>query len=104
LPELLRRWDNSKLKERYLASTNFKQFADGHVGLKLAARAAEFGEALGVAPDAPALAGATEKGAALAVYDIGRMELVFVAPVSEEKVLAARFFQNVDGFEQSELP
>lgn len=104
LPELLRLWDTSQLKERYLASTNFEQFANGHVGLKLAARAAEFGDALDFAPDAQALAEVADKSAALAVYDIGRMELVFVAPVGEEKVLAARFFQHADGFEQTELP
>ncbi|MBV8856953.1 MAG: hypothetical protein JOZ02_08495 [Acidobacteria bacterium] len=104
LPELLRLWDSSRLKERYLASTSFKQFADGHVALKLVARAGEFGEALGFTPDAQMLSEATEKSAALAVYDIGRMELVFVAPVSEEKVLAARLFQNADSFEKTELP
>src|SRR5438477_12309862 len=104
LPALLRLWDGSRLKERYLASTNFRQFAGGHVALKLIARAQEFGDALGFPLDAEALAGAAEKKAAVAVYDIGRMEFVFVAPVSEEKALAARFFQNKDGFEEAELP
>jgi hypothetical protein len=104
LPEFLRLWDSSRLKERYLASTSFRQFADGHVALKLVARAGEFGEALGFAPDAQMLSEATEKSAALAVYDIGRMEMVFVAPVSEEKVMAARLFQNADSFEKTELP
>ena len=33
-PALLRLWDGSKLKERYLASTNFRQFAGGHVALR----------------------------------------------------------------------
>jgi hypothetical protein len=103
LPELLRLWDNSSLKERYLASTNFRQFADGHVALKLVARAHEFADALGFMPDAQMLAEGAEKSAALAVYDIGRMELVFVAPVSEEKVMAARLFRNAEDFEQTEL-
>jgi hypothetical protein len=104
LPALLRLWEGSRLKERYLASANFRQFAEGHVALKLVARAGEFGDALGFTPDARALAETTEKSAAVAVYDIGRMELVFVAPASEEKVIAARFFQSAESFEKTELP
>src|SRR5438128_9116202 len=104
LPALLRLWDESKLKERYLASTNFRQFQSGHIALKLVQRFQEFDAALGFTLDAAALAGATEKKAAVAVYDIGRMELVFVAPVDAEKALAARFFQDADRFEKTELP
>jgi hypothetical protein len=104
LPALLRLWNGSKLKEKYLASTNYQQFATGHVALKLASRLQEFGDSLGFALDASALADATEKKAAVAVYDIGRMELVFVAPVGEEKALAARFFQSKDDFDETDLP
>jgi hypothetical protein len=104
LPALLRLWDESNLKERYLASTNFRQFQSGHVALKLVRRFQEFDAALGFTLDAAALAGATEQKAAVAVYDIGRMELVFVAPVDTEKALAARFFQDADRFEKTELP
>lgn len=104
LPALLRLWDGSRFKERYLASTNYRQFAESHVALKLVARAGEFGDALGFTPDARALAEGAEKSAAVAVYDIGRMELVFVAPASEEKATAARFFQSAESFEKTELP
>jgi hypothetical protein len=104
LPALLKLWDGSRLKEKYLASTNYRQFAAGHVALKLASRLSEFGDSLGFTPDAAALAEESEKRAALAVYDIGRMELVFVAPVGEEKALAARFFQSKEEFDETELP
>jgi hypothetical protein len=104
LPALLRLWDESKLKEKYLASTNFKQFQSGHVALKLAARLREFDDSLGFTLDAATLADATDKKAAVAVYDIGRMELVFVAPVGEEKAEAARFFQDANNFDKTELP
>ena len=40
----------------------------------------------------------------MAVYDIGRLELVFVAPASEEKVLASRFFVGAGSFEETTLP
>src|ERR1051325_10346333 len=35
LPSLVKRWDESKLKEHYLASTNFQQFQSRHLALKL---------------------------------------------------------------------
>jgi hypothetical protein len=104
LPALLRLWGESKLKEKYLASTNFRQFQNGHVALKLAGRLQEFNDSLGFTLDVATLADATEKKAAVAVYNIGRMEMVFVAPVGEEKALAARFFEDADRFEKTELP
>ncbi len=103
LPELLRLWEGSALRERYLASTNYKQFANGHVGLKLYERANEFADALGFTPEASALADVTEKKAAFAVYDIGKLEFVFVALVSEEKALAARFFSGKGNALETEL-
>jgi hypothetical protein len=103
LPELLRLWEGSELKERYLASTNFRQFRNGHIALKLAERAGEFTDALGFTPAAAALSEVTEKKAAFAVYDIGKLELVFVARVSEEKALAARFFTAAGYAGETEL-
>jgi len=104
LPELLRLWDGSALKEQYLASTNFRQFRDGLVALKLVERGREFGNALGFTLDAAVLAQAAERKAALAVYDIGRLEMLFVARVGEEKALAARFFQDTGQLVETELP
>lgn len=104
LPALVKEWDDSRLKERYLASTNFKQFQTRHLALKLLERWQEFNNALGFPLDTSALTTATEQRAALAVYDIGRLEAVFVAPLGEEKAAAARFFQNAADFDQTELP
>jgi hypothetical protein len=104
LPALIKRWDESKLKERYLASTNFQQFQSRHLALKLIERWEEFNNALGFPLDALALGEAAENRAALAVYDIGRLEMVFIAPIGEERLAATRFFQNVDQFEETELP
>jgi hypothetical protein len=104
LPALIKRWDESKLKERYLASTNFQQFQTRHLALKLIERWEEFNSALGFPVDALTLGEAAENRAALAVYDIGRLEMVFVAPISEEKLAATKFFKNTDQFEETELP
>ncbi|HEY0378043.1 MAG TPA: hypothetical protein VGC87_14080 [Pyrinomonadaceae bacterium] len=104
LPALVKRWDESRLKERYLASTNFQQFQGRHLALKLIERWEEFNSAVGFPLDALTFSEAAEKGAALAVYDVGRLEMVFVAPVGEEKLAATKFFASADQFEETELP
>lgn len=104
LPALVKRWEESKLKERYLASTNFQQFQSRHLALKLIERWEEFNSAVGFPLDDLTIGEAAENRAALAVYDIGRLEMVFIAPVGEEKLAATKFFQNADQFEETELP
>jgi len=104
LPALVRRWNESQLKERYLGSTNFQQFQSRHLALKLIERWEEFNSAVGFPLDALTVASATENTAALAFYDIGRLEMVFVAPAAEEKLAATKFFAGADQFEETELP
>src|SRR5437868_5787708 len=104
LPAFVKRWNESKLKEQYLASTNFQQFQSRHLALKLIERWSELNDGIGFPLDALMVGEAAEDRAALAVYDIGRLEMVFVAPISEEKLAATKFFQNTDQFEETELP
>jgi hypothetical protein len=103
LPALVKRWDESKLKEQYLASTNFQQFQSRHLALKLIERWSELNDGIGFPLDTLTVGEAAEDRAALAVYDIGRLEMVFVAPIGEEKLAATKFFQNTDQFEETEL-
>jgi hypothetical protein len=104
LPALIKQWDQSRLKQQYLESTNYKQFQHHHLALKLIERWEEFNNALGFPLDAAAIAGSADTGAAIAVYDIGRLDLVFMAPMSEEKAAATKFFNNKEQFEETESP
>ncbi len=104
LPALVKLWDESTVKQQLLSSTNFQQFARRHLALKLAERWTEYNDALGFTLDAGTLAAATEGKAAVAIYDIGRLDLVLVAPMGEEQAAAAVFFTHKDGFEETELP
>lgn len=103
LPALVRLWQTSPLKERYLDSTNFRQFQKRHLALKLIERAGEFENALGFALDAATIESATENRAALALYDIGRLEFVFVAPLDATKAAAVRFLQHAEDFYATEI-
>lgn len=104
LPELLKQWDQSQLKERYLNSTNYQQVQHRHLALKLISRWEEFNNALGFPVDLAAIGSSTDGAAAVAVYDIGQLDLLFVAPISEEKVALTQFFSNKDQFEEAEAP
>jgi hypothetical protein len=104
LPALIEQWDHSQLKERYLNSTNYKQLQHRHLLLKLISRWEEFNNALGFQLDISTITGAAETKAAVAVYDIGQLDLVFIAPLSEEKTALTQFFNSKDQFEEIETP
>src|ERR1041384_6319614 len=104
LPALVRRWHESTLKQQLIASTSFQQFEQRHLAMKLFERWTEYNDAFGFTLDAGALAGASESKAALAIYDIGRLDLVFIAPLNEEQSAASNFFTHTDGFDEVSLP
>jgi len=104
LPELIKQWEQSQLKERYLSSTNYQQLQHRHLALKLISRWEEFNNALGFPLDLATIGSSTDGAAAVAVYDIGQLDLLFVAPISEEKVALTQFFKSKDRFEEAETP
>src|SRR5215217_956567 len=104
LPELIKRWEQSQLKDRYLNSTSYQQLQHRHLALKLISRWEEFNNALGFPLDLAAIGSSTDGAAAIAIYDIGQLDLLFIAPISEEKVAVAQFFKSKDQFEETETP
>src|SRR5262245_42332548 len=55
LPAMLKSWDESQLKERYLKSVNFGIMQNRHLPFKLVSRWEEFNEATGGAIDSTVL-------------------------------------------------
>ena len=104
LPGLLKQWNESQLKGRYLTSVNFQQLQSRHLAIKLLSRWEEFGSAAGFDIDLDAFSSLADNRAAIAVYDIGKLDLVLIAPMSQAKWEACRFFQGKDDFETVELP
>lgn len=104
LPALLKQWNESPLKDRFLGSVNQQQFWTRHLAIKLFARWEEFNEAAGFPIDLSAFGTVADNRAAIAVYDIGKLDLVLIAPMSEAKLEACRFFQAKDEFEEVQLP
>ena len=103
LPAFIKQLNESKLKQNYLESENFAQFQNRHLALKLASRWDEFNAASGFPIELETFAGVSETRAALAVYDIARLDLVFIAPVNDEIFAASQFFQNNSQFSENTL-
>src|SRR5690349_15074129 len=74
LPALVKLWNDSDLRRKYLESANYSDFQTNHLALKLAERAGEIESGLGVFPDLGFASSLSEQSAAFAVYDVGRME------------------------------
>jgi hypothetical protein len=104
LPELISLWEQSQLKERYLNSTSYQQLQHRHLAMKLISRWEEFNNALGFPLDLSTIGSSTDGAAAVAVYDIGQLDLLLVAPISDEKVALTQFFKSKDQFEEMETP
>src|SRR5262245_51738648 len=104
LPALLKQWDESSLKDRYLNGTSFQQLKTRHLALKLVSRWEEVNEATGFPIDTRVLGSLADNRAAIALYDIGRLNLVMISPLSEEKFTATMFFRGKDEFDERASP
>jgi hypothetical protein len=103
LPTLIKSWNESSIKEKYLNSDNFDQLKRGHLLLKLIERWEALNSSLGFTLDLAAISDSSEQKVGLGIYDIGRLNLLFIAPLSNEKLLASKFIQNKEHFEEIEL-
>lgn len=103
LPAFIKLLETSETKAKYLESENFDSFKKRRLGLKLASRWQEFNEAAGFSIDLETVGKLADKRAAIGIYDIGKLEFVFIAPVSSEIFTATAFFQNKERFEEKLL-
>src|SRR5262249_50315516 len=104
LPAAIKQWDESAMKDRYLNSVNYQKMWSRHLANKLFSRWEEFNDATGFSLSLSAFGAIADNRAAIAVYDIGRLDLVVIAPLSDAKFAATQFFQSKDNFEESEAP
>ncbi len=99
LPQLIRFCKDSK----YMSSENFHDFQNNHLGRKLASRFEEFGTASGFSFDSETISSLTENRASFALYDIGKLEFVLIAPMREEFFMATKFAQYQTNFAEETL-
>ena len=87
---LVRDWENSAEKQRWLASDNYQVFSRSRLFLRLQEAQAQFATAAGAPPDMALLDSLAGEQSALALYDIGNLEFLYIT-----RMPSARAMQNV---------
>jgi len=82
---LLADWKGSDEKRLWFASDNFQVFSRSRLYLKLQQAQTEFAAAAGVPPDMDLLANVAGSQSALAMYDIGKLEFLYISRLSSDR-------------------
>src|SRR5688572_5028446 len=86
----LREWNRSDVRSKWLTSKNHEEFMTTRLALKLKEVYGEFSSAAGFQPDLGELETIAGGEAALALYDIGRLDLLYIS-----RLPSAQLGQNV---------
>lgn len=100
LGALLKTWLASPVRSQFYDSASFAAFQKSRVYLKLQDRKKDFENAIGVRLDENRLAELAGRGSALSVYDIGKIELVFVSEVPRARAIASTLFKQAPQFQE----
>lgn len=103
LQEFVKIIGESKIGERYLESENFANFQNKRLGIKLAQRFKDISEQTNLPINLAFIGSLSEKEAAIALYDVGKLDLVFVAPMNETVFSASMLLQNSNRFTKENL-
>ena len=79
---LLKDWNASPEKAQWLKSDSYRVFSNSRLFLRLNKASEEFAKAAGIPPDMKFLNDAAGKESALAIYDIGKLEFLYIGRLS----------------------
>jgi len=96
---LLSDWDKSQEKQSWINSRNYDVFAQSRLLLRLNDAGKEFASAAGVPPDANLLHQVAGKHTAFALYDIGKLQFLYVTRLSSADSAQSALWQTRSKFE-----
>ncbi|HET7873594.1 MAG TPA: hypothetical protein VFL42_13840 [Terriglobales bacterium] len=96
---LLKEWNASPEQARWLKSDDYRVFSNSRLFLRLRRASDEFAKAAGVPPDARFLNDAAGRESALAIYDIGKLEFLYITHLSSGNFLQSALWQSRSKFE-----
>ncbi|HVF91125.1 MAG TPA: hypothetical protein VNH22_13745, partial [Blastocatellia bacterium] len=100
LSALLKTWLASPVRDGFYKSRSFSAFSNSRVYLKLQQRREDFEKALGFGLGEDRLAELAGGISALAIYDIGALEMVFVTEAPRERAIATVMFRQAPQFQE----
>lgn len=96
---LLADWDKSQEKENWLKSKSYDVFAQSRLLLRLQAASAEFSKAAGVPVGANLLHQVAGKQTAFALYDIGKLQFLYITRLASADSMQSALWQTRSQFE-----
>ena len=87
---LLQDWDSSTEKTSWLQSSNYGSFTRSHLFLRLADAQTEFAQAAGVPADYALYNSVAGGNSAVAMYDIGKLEFLYITHLPSARALNTR--------------
>jgi hypothetical protein len=99
LSSLLADWDKSQEKESWVTSKNYDVFSQSRLLLRLKSAGGEFSSAAGVPADADLLRQVAGKQTALAIYDIGKLQFLYITRLPSADSMQSTLWQTRSKFE-----
>lgn len=84
---ILSRWRGSSEERRWLQSANYSVFSQSHLFLRLTGVYKDYAGAAGFAPDSSMLQSIAGSESALALYDIGKLEFLYLTRLPNAKAV-----------------
>jgi hypothetical protein len=100
LSALVKTWLASTVRDKFYKSASFDAFSKSRIWLKFEARKNDFEKALGFGFNEGRFAELAGGASAISIYDIGKLEMVFVTEVPRERAIATILFQKLADFQE----
>ena len=102
LSALLRDWNTSQEKQLWLASSNYEVFSRTRLLMRLQEAQQQFADTAGFAPDMSLVNSISGGQSAVAVYDIGELEFLYVTRMPSARVISSTPFAARSAYESRE--
>jgi hypothetical protein len=99
LAGLLQEWTASPEKQSWLKSDNYEVFSRSRLFLRLQAAQQEFATAAGVLPNTKFLSEVAGKRTALGIYDIGKLEMLYITELPSSQAIESPIWQQRSKFD-----
>ena len=100
LAALMKTWLASPVRSRFYDSASFASFQKSRVYLKLQDRKKDIETAIGISLDENRLAELAGRESAISIYDIGKIEIVFVTEIPRARAVASALFKQAPQFQE----
>jgi hypothetical protein len=96
---LLRDWNSSPQKRQWMQSASYEVFSRSRLFLRLKGASDQFAAAAGLPPDMDFLSQVSGRHSAMALYDVGNLQFLYITYLASAKSMATALWQTRAKFE-----